>query len=157
MGLEEEGGNKGIDLAGYFAKVKLRELEQKEINDKIEVMDKKISQMGENIEKVVLGMDGMGEGKGTIQSFSPQEHWQEIKKSAHGWTDMDSIFSDRFAENPEFRKTALGKLSDDKVIEMVKNKELDGILTGVCKDEACRRDLASRVKKAEKGTEKKLL
>ncbi|MBA7496779.1 hypothetical protein ES702_07388 [subsurface metagenome] len=156
MGLEEEGGGKGIDLAGYFAKVKLRELEQKEINDKIQRMDKKMSEMGQNIEKVVLGMDGMGKGKKSILDFSPQDHWNEIKKSTHGWEDMDSIFTDRFAGNPEFRKTALAKLSDEKVIEMLKSKELDGILNGVCKDEACRIDLATRVKEAQKTTAKKL-
>jgi len=156
MGIEEEGASKGIDLAGYFAKVKLRELEQKEINDKIEGMDRKISLMGENIEKVILGMDGMGEGKGT-KTFSAQEHWEEIKRSEHGWNDMDDIFSDRFAENAEFRKKALGRLSDEEVVKMQKNKELDGILTGVCKDEACRADLTARLKEAQKGTEKKLL
>ena len=156
MAGEEKGGGTGIDLAGYFAKVKLRELEQKEINDKIELMDKKISTMGKNIEKVVLGMDGMGEGK-AIKSFSPQEHWDEIKKSIHGQEDMEIIFAGRFAKNPEFRKKALAELSDEKVIEMVKNKELDTILTGVCKDEVCRADLTARVKQAQKGTEKKLL
>ncbi|MBA7530054.1 hypothetical protein ES705_22257 [subsurface metagenome] len=154
---EEKGGGTGIDLEGYFAKVKVRELEQKKINDQIEEMNKKISQMGQNIEKVVLGMDGMGQGKETIQSFSPQQHWNAIKNSKFGLEDMDSIFSDRFAEKPEFRKQALGKLSDEKVIEMVKSKELDKVLTGVCKDEACRIDLTARVKEAQKGTAKKLL
>ncbi|MBA7713765.1 hypothetical protein ES703_122775 [subsurface metagenome] len=155
MGVEEEGKG-GIDLAGYFAKVKLRELEQKAINDKIEGMNDRIGEMGKDIQKVVLGMDGMGKGKKNILDFSPQEHWNEIKKSTHGFEDMDTIFSDRFATNQEFRKQALDALSDEKVVEMVKNKELDAILTGVCKDEACRVDLASRVKQAQKGTEKKL-
>lgn len=157
MGLEEEGGNKGIDLAGYFAKVKLRELEQKEINDKIEGMGKKISIMGQNLEKVALGLDGREEGTKTIKSFSIQECWNRIRDSEHGWMDMDKIFSGRFAEDSGFRKKALAELSDDKVVEMVKNKELDGILTGVCKDKACRADLTARVREAERGKEKKLL
>ena len=147
---------KGIDLDAYFAKVKLQEIEQKKFNDKIEAMNKKVTMMGANIEKVLLATDGMGKGKKNILDFSPQEHWNEIKKSTHGFEDMDTIFSDRFATNQEFRKQALDALSDEKVVEMVKNKELDAILTGVCKDEACRTDLASRVKQAQKGTEKKL-
>lgn len=156
MGVEEKGG---IDLEGYFAKQKLRDLEQKKINDQIEVMNKKISQMDQNVEKAVLALDGIAnaEGKKTILDFNPQQCWNRIEVSEHGWEDMDLKFAGRFAENPEFRKQALEQLSDEKVIEMVKNKELDSILTGVCKDEACRADLTTRVKEAQKTTGKKLL
>ncbi|MBA7622588.1 hypothetical protein ES703_29966 [subsurface metagenome] len=149
----------GEDIAGILAERELQRKKEEEFNKKLEQMDKKIAQMGKGLDKVFLSLDGLGkaEGKKSILDFSPQEHWNEIKKSTHGWEDMDSIFTDRFAGNPEFRKTALAKLSDEKVIQMVKSKELDAILTGVCKDEACRADLASRVKEAQKGSQKKLL
>ena len=153
---EEKGG--GIDLDAYFAKQKLQEIEQKKVSDQMKKMDQKISKIGETLEQVVLGIDGVkAQEKKAALDFSPQQHWNAIKASQHGWEDMDNIFSDRFAEDPEFRKQALGKLSDEKVIEMLKNKELDGILTGVCKDEACRADLTTRVKQAQKTTVKKLL
>ncbi|MQY59265.1 MAG: hypothetical protein GH144_06630 [Clostridia bacterium] len=146
------------NIAGILAERELQRKKEEDFDNKLKEMDKKISQMGKNFDKVFLGLDGLGkaEGKKNILDFSPQEHWNEIKKSTHGFEDMDTIFSDRFATNQEFRKQALDALSDEKVVEMVKNKELDAILTGVCKDEACRTDLASRVKQAQKGTEKKL-
>jgi len=145
-------------ISGLLAQQELQRKKEEEFDKKLAGMDKKISQMGKNFDKVFLGLDGLGkaEGKKTILDFSPQACWDRIKTSEHGWTDMDGVFSDRFAENPEFRKTALDKLSDEKVIEMVKKKEFDAILTGVCKDEACRTDLASRIKEAQKGKGKKL-
>ena len=153
------GEKGGESLSGILALQELERRKEKEFNKKLEEMDKKIAQMGKGLDKVFLGIDGLGkaEGKKTVLDFSPQECWNRVKSSDHGWEDMDKIFTDRFAENPEFRKTALAKLSDEKIIEMEKNKELDGILTGVCKDEACRADLTARVKEAKKGTEKKLL
>ncbi len=156
MGLEEKGG---AGISGILAERELQSLKDAEFNKKLEAMGQEISQMGKNVDKMFLGIKGLGEadGKTTILDFNIQQCWDRIKTSERGYEDMDKIFAGRFANNPEFRKQALDKLSDEKVIEMVKNKELDGILTGVCRDEACRADLTARVKQAQKGTDKKLL
>ncbi|MBA7608886.1 hypothetical protein ES703_16070 [subsurface metagenome] len=149
----------GENISGILAERELQRKKEEDFDNKLKEMDKKIAQMGKGLDKVLLGMDGIanGQGKKTILDFSPQACWDRIKSSDNGLEDMDKIFADKFAKNPDFRKQALDELSDEKVVEMVKNKELDGILTGVCKDEACRVDLANRVKEAQKGTEKKLL
>lgn len=99
-----------------------------------------------------------GEGKEkTLDDFSAQEKYDSIKKAPVALADLDNIYVARFAENPEYRKSALGKLSPETFIEMAKNKEIDDKLTGMCQDEACRIDIVKRIKEVEKSTGRKLL
>lgn len=142
------------EKVGQFGKVlgKLqKELEPfGEICTTVEECKKKLKKF----EEVAAG----GEGKEkTLDDFSAQEKYDSIKNAPLALADLDNIYVARFAENPEYRKLALGKLSPETFIQMAKNKEIDDKLTGMCQDEACRIDIVKRIKQVEKSTGKKLL
>lgn len=93
----------------------------------------------------------------TLDEFTAQEKYNSIRDGApQAVQDLDNIYVDKFAENPEYRKLALEKLSPETFVELVKNKEIDDKLTGMCQDEACRIDIVKRLKEVEKSTGKKL-
>jgi len=155
MGIEETGG-RGIN--GILAERELRRKKEEEFNKKLEALDNKMSQMGKGIDKIFLGIDGIGtaEGKKTILDFNIQECWDRIKSSEHGIQDMDTLFSDRFAENPAFRKLALDKLSTEDFVNDVKAKKIEDKLKGMCTDEGCILDVETKIKEARKGKGRKL-
>lgn len=93
----------------------------------------------------------------TLDEFSAQEKYDSIKTAPLALKDLDNIYAGRFAEDPEYRKQALKKLPAEVFVEMVKNKEIDDKLTGMCTDEACRIDIKKRIKEVEKSAGKKLL
>jgi len=93
----------------------------------------------------------------TLDEYSAQEKYDSIKTAPSALGDLDNIYAGRFAEDPEYRKLALEKLPSEVFIEMVKNKEIDDKLTGMCQDEACRIDIVKRIKEVEKSTGRKLL
>jgi len=93
----------------------------------------------------------------SLDEYSAQEKYDSIKIASTALADLDNIYAGRFAEDPEYRKLALEKLSPETFVELVKNKEIDDKLTGMCQDEACRIDIAKRIKEVEKSTGKKLL
>ena len=93
----------------------------------------------------------------TLDEYSAQEKYDSIKIAPTALADLDNIYVGRFAEDPEYRKLALEKLSPETFVELIKNKEIDDKLTGMCQDEACRIDIVKRIKEVEKSTGKKLL
>lgn len=92
----------------------------------------------------------------SLDDFPAQKKYESITKSADGIKDLDNIYVDKFAEDPEYRKLALEKLSPETFVELVKNKEIDDKLIGICQDEACRIDIVKKIKEVEKSTGKKL-
>ena len=151
-------GGGGENISGILAERELQRKKEEEFDKKLQEMDNKISQMGRNFDKVFLGIDGIAkaEGKKTILDFNIQQCWDRIKAAEHGWEDMDNIFSDRFAKNPDFRKKALDKLSIQDFVDDVKAKKIEDKLKGMCTDEACLLDVEAKIKEAKKGKEKKL-
>lgn len=145
-------------ISGLLAERELQRKKEEEFDKKLQKMDQKISQMGKGLDKIFLGIDGLGkaEGKKTILDFNIQECWDRIKTAEHGWEDMDEIFSDRFAKNPEFRKKALDNLSTQDFVDDVKAKKIEDKLTGMCTDEACRLDVEAKINEVRKGKGQKL-
>ncbi|MBA7496619.1 hypothetical protein ES702_07228 [subsurface metagenome] len=155
MGIEETGGG---GISGILAERELQSKKEQELNKKLEEMDNKISQIGKNFETVFLGIKGLGQadGKKTILDFNIQQCWDRIKSAEHGYEDMDQIFSDRFAENSDFRAMALEKLSTEDFVNDIKAKKIEDKLKGMCTDEACILEVESKIKEARKGKGKKL-
>lgn len=142
------------EKVGQFGKA-LEELQKQlepfgEICTSVEECKKKLKKFEE------VAAEGEGKEK-TLDDFSAQDKYDSIKKAPLALADLDNIYVARFAENPEYRKLALEKLSPETFIEMAKNKEIDDKLTGMCQDEACRIDIVKRIKEVEKSTGKKLL
>lgn len=86
-----------------------------------------------------------------------QELWETLKSNESWLQDIDNIYAEKFAKDPEYRKLAMEKLPKEAFVEMAKNKEIEDKLTGMCEDEICRIDVKSKIKEAEKKPEKKLL
>jgi len=93
----------------------------------------------------------------TLDKYSAQEKYDSIKNAPSALGDLDNIYADRFAEDPEYRKLALEKLSDDVFVELAKEKAIETKLTALCNDEVCRADVVGKIKEVEKSTGKKLL
>jgi len=93
----------------------------------------------------------------TLDKYSAQEKYDSIKNAPSALGDLDSIYVDRFAEDPEYRKLALEKLSDEVFVELAKEKAIETKLTALCNDEVCRTDVVAKIKEVEKSTGKKLL
>lgn len=93
----------------------------------------------------------------TLDKFSAQEKYDSIKTAPSALADLDNIYAERFAEEPEYRKLALKNLSDEVFVELAKEKAIDSKLTALCKDEVCRTDVVAKIQEVEKSTGKKLL
>lgn len=93
----------------------------------------------------------------TLDKFSAQEKYESIKTAPSALADLDAIYADRFASEPEYRKSALEKLSDDVFVELAKDKTIESKLTALCNDEVCRTEVVAKIKEVEKSTGKKLL
>lgn len=93
----------------------------------------------------------------TLDEYSAQEKYDSIKNAPSALADLDNIYAGRFAEDPDYRKSALEKLPDELFVELAKEKAIESKLTALCKDEVCRTDVVEKIKEVEKSTGKKLL
>jgi len=92
-----------------------------------------------------------------LGGFTAQEKYDSIKIAPTALSDLDNLYTERFAEDPEYRKQALEKLPDEVFVELAKDKAIETKLTALCNDEVCRTDVVAKIKKVEKSTGKKLL
>lgn len=158
--MKQEVGTLGKKVNGVEEKFtelsfeKVKELCDAGILEACKVRDQKIKELEEKTKKTPT--DGKSEEK-TLDNFTAQEKFDSIKNSESALEDLDGLYADRFASDPEYRKLAFGKLSVETFVDDTKKKIIEDKLKGICQDETCRVDVEKMMKEAKKPGEKKLL
>lgn len=92
-----------------------------------------------------------------LGKFHSQEKYDSIKDSPTAVADLDDLYTDKFANDPEYRKLAFSKLSVETFVDDAKKKVIEDKLIGMCQDKTCRVDVEKMMKEAKGPGEKKLL